>query len=73
MEYDITIVPNNQEYLLQVESPNKKGQQLYNQRPNRSMLTGHFEIKAGDYNEDSIPGEIRQKLRQDKEEELVAI
>lgn len=71
MEYNITIAPNNQKNAFQVESPNKKGQQLYNQRPNRSMLTGHFEIKARDYNEDSISSAIQEKLRQDKEEELV--
>ncbi|MFD2834742.1 redoxin family protein [Christiangramia antarctica] len=34
------------------------------------MLTGHFEIIARDYAKDSIPSEIRQKLKEDIEEEL---
>lgn len=70
MEYDITINPNNKQKGFQIKSINKKGQEIYNQHANRSMLTGHFELKAREYDKDSIPSEIRKSLMKEKEEEL---
>lgn len=64
MSYKVYIDTETQENKFRVESQNQKGQLLYNQIPNRSMIVGgHFEIETKKYIKDSIPSEIKQKIR----------
>ncbi|MBJ2124775.1 TlpA disulfide reductase family protein [Flavobacterium sp. IB48] len=71
MVYKVTINTENSENKFAVESPNQKGQMLYNQIPNRSMIVGgHFELETKEYLQDGIPSEIAQKIEQSKEAEM---
>jgi thiol-disulfide isomerase/thioredoxin len=71
MSYKVYIDTEAKEKQFLVASPNEKGQTLYNQIPNRSMIVGgHFEIETKKYIKDSIPSEIKQKLETSEETEL---
>ncbi|AWW29412.1 TlpA family protein disulfide reductase [Echinicola strongylocentroti] len=62
MLYRVQIKQKKGDVQFTVKSKNSKGQELYNQNPNRSMLSGHFELEARKYSEDSVPAEIMQGL-----------
>lgn len=71
MTYKVDINTENQENKFNVESSNKKGQTLYNQIPNRSMIVGgHFETETKSFMKDSVVAEIKQKLDQNKTIEI---
>ncbi|WP_338838825.1 TlpA disulfide reductase family protein [Flavobacterium ginsenosidimutans] len=71
MTYKVSINTEASENKFVVESPNQKGQILYNQIPNRSMIVGgHFELETKKYTQDSVPSEIKQKIEQSKEAEM---
>ncbi|WP_289023762.1 hypothetical protein [uncultured Salegentibacter sp.] len=55
-----------------IKCKNEKEQELYNQNPNRNMLTGHFEIEARKFSNDSIPHEIKQHLEQSRINKLTS-
>ncbi|MEL1254578.1 TlpA disulfide reductase family protein [Flavobacterium sp. DGU38] len=72
MNYEVFINTEIKENKFKVVSKNEKGQALYNQIPNRSMLIGgHFELETKKYSKDSIVSEIKQKLEQKKETEII--
>lgn len=71
MTYKVSINTEASENKFVVESPNQKGQILYNQIPNRSMIVGgHFELETKKYAQDSVPSEIKQKIELSKEAEM---
>jgi len=71
MVYKVTINTEASENKFIVESPNQKGQMLYNQIPNRSMIVGgHFELETKKYMQDSVPLAIKQKIEQSREAEM---
>ncbi|WP_343697629.1 TlpA disulfide reductase family protein [Flavobacterium sp.] len=69
--YTIEIDTDAPENRFKVQSKNEKGQELYNQIQNRSMIVGgHFELETKKYSSDSIISEIKQKLTQSLQNEL---
>lgn len=71
MTYKVYIDTEAPENKFRIESQNQKGQSLYNQILNRSMIVGgHFELETKSYIKDSIPSEIKQKLEKSKQTEL---
>lgn len=71
MSYKVTIDTEAKENKFHVASKNEKGQLLYNQIPNRSMIVGgHFEMETKKYITDSVPSQIKQELQQSQEIEL---
>ncbi|MFB9080019.1 TlpA family protein disulfide reductase [Flavobacterium procerum] len=71
MNYTVFINTESKENKFEVQSKNKKGQDLYNQIENRSMIEGgHFELESRKYHNDSIPSEIKQKIEQSRQAEL---
>ena len=72
MNYNIYINTESKDNKFKVTSKNEKGQALYNQIKNRSMIAGdgHFEIESRKYNNDSIVSDIKQKIQQNEEIEI---
>lgn len=70
MNYNILIEAEEKKNKFNIEGVNKKGQDLYNENPNRSMLTGHFELEARKYSKDSIPEKIKQSIEESRKNEL---
>ena len=70
MNYDVSIAVEEKKNKFTIKGPNQKGQDLYNQNPNRSLLTGHFEVEATKYSKDSIPKRIKQNLEESREHTL---
>ncbi len=72
MNYAITINIEKENSSFRVKSKNEKGQALYNQISNRSMIAGegHFEIEAMKYNKDSVSAEIKKRIAKKQETEL---
>mgnify|MGYP003575469495 FL=1 len=71
MLYKVSINTEASENKFAVESPNRKGQLLYNHIPNRSMIVGgHFVLETKKYMQDSIPSAIKQKIEQSSEAEM---
>ncbi|MBZ4034788.1 TlpA family protein disulfide reductase [Flavobacterium sp. 17A] len=72
MNYKVDINTENAENKFRVESSNQKGQELYNQLSNRSMIVGgHFELETRNYQKDSIVYNINQKLNQSYQTEII--
>lgn len=68
MNYVVFIDTEDKENIFRIECKNEKGQNLYNQISNRSMIAGgHFELEAKKYLKDSIRTEIEQSLEQKEE------
>ncbi|MEN2412585.1 TlpA family protein disulfide reductase [Flavobacterium mesophilum] len=71
MTYKIYIDTESPENKFRVESPNEKGQELYNKISNRSMIVGgHFELETKNYMKDSIPELLKQKIEQQQKNEI---
>lgn len=71
MIYNVYINPETSDNKFKVASKNEKGQTLYNQIPNRSMIVGgHFELESRKYYKDSILSDIVQKIQQDSQVEI---
>lgn len=71
MTYTVTINTETKENKFKIESENEKGQILYNQLTNRSMIVGgHFEMESKNYTQDSIVSAIKQKNELQREQEL---
>jgi thiol-disulfide isomerase/thioredoxin len=71
MVYKIAINTEANEGKFKVESKNEKGQALYNQIPNRSMIVGgHFEAETKELMKDSVVFQIKQKLEQKRQTEI---
>jgi len=72
MNYNIYINTESKDNKFKVTSKNEKGQALYNQIKNRSMIAGdgHFEIESRKHNKDSIVSDIKQKIQQNEEIEI---
>jgi len=71
MTYKIAINTQAKEGKFKIESKNEKGQALYNQIPNRSMIAGgHFETETKPLMKDSVVSQIKQKLEQKRETEI---
>lgn len=72
MNYNIYIDTESKDNKFKVESKNKKGQALYNQITNRSMIAGdgHFEVESRKYNKDIIVSDIKQKIQHSEEIEI---
>lgn len=67
MSYKVNINTEILENKFTIESKNKKGQELYNQIPNRSMIVGgHFETETKIYKKDSLASEVKQKVEQSR-------
>jgi|GEM_PF-530293 len=71
MSYKVNINTESKENQFLVVSSNEKGQTLYSQIPNRSMIVGgHFEIESRKYNSDTVVSDIKQKIQQSQEIEI---
>lgn len=71
MQYTININTEVSANSFSVESKNKKGQELYNQIVNRSMIAGgHFETETKDYRKDSLAFEVKQKVEKRRISEI---
>ena len=70
MDYNVLISTQDKTNMFKVKCKNKEGQDLYNQTTNRSMITGHFESEARQYSKDSIPSQIKQNIKSNKEAEI---
>jgi len=71
MVYNIYINPETPDNKFKVASKNEKGQELYNQISNRSMIVGgHFELESRKYSKDSLISDIKQKIEQDSQIEI---
>lgn len=71
MTYKVQINTEDSKNPFSVQSKNAKGQLLYNQISNRSMIAGgHFELESRKYSKDSVPTIIKQKLEESSINEL---
>lgn len=71
MNYKVDINTESAENKFRVESPNQKGQELYNKIPNRSMIVGgHFEMETKNFMQDSVPELLKQKVEQNRKDEI---
>lgn len=71
MSYTVFIDTEGKENTFRVECDNEKGQELYNQIANRSMIAGgHFELEARKYMKDTISSEIKLAIKGSEEAEI---
>lgn len=71
MSYTVFINTELKENAFKIECENEKGQELYNQISNRSMMArGDFELEARKYLKDSIGSKIKQSINSTEEIEI---
>ncbi|RNL84286.1 TlpA family protein disulfide reductase [Sinomicrobium pectinilyticum] len=68
--YTVSVNTEHTDNPIEIEGKDKKGQELYNQLHNRSMLKGHFEEEAGKYRKDTVATRIEQSIRKSEEAEI---